>query len=494
MMQRQRLCFLVANFVTAAAFLMVSPVLGQNADDQKPDSSDRSFRSPLLEGLRNSVEDSVLIQDSGSESTLLNQLKLADRILVDARTQNRYGLKLASRQARIGIAAASPNILLITVDRLALSDPGCFGQKIIRTPAIDRLAKEGMRFRRWYSGAPESMPSRWSLLTGKMLHQLPQNVSNRFRVKDTQVTMAESLWKAGYLTAFFGLWINGDNPQDHGFENWSGFLDATTAQDEFPESILVDGTRVRIVENAGEGKRVSRGRMISSELGAWLQHQRQQRRQFFVHVSVSAFSDLELDESIQWVSAREYQERVEAADEFVGQMIDALKESGVSQRTLVVVTAESGPHPRCHAAVKELGSLGDARTSAVGLRDGDLIVPCVIRWPGRVEPGSATDQICSVLDLMPTFLTIGMARDHPSTDGVSLKPILLDQPQKTHPLLYWQSKRGGATHQAAWKDGWKAYKAGDSREVTLFRMSDDPGEQVDRAREFPDVLARLIKR
>ena len=234
--------------------------------------------------------------------------------------------------------------------------------------------------------------------------------------------------------------------------------------------------------------------MISSELRAWLQHQRRQRRQFFVHLCVSAVSDLEASKSTQSLSASEYQKRVEAADRYLGQMIDTLEESGLSRRTLVVVTAESGPHPRCHDAVKELGSLGDSRTSAEGLRDGDLIVPCVVRWPARVAPGRTTNHVCSVVDLMSTFLTIAMARDHPATDGVSLQPILLGQSQKTHPLLYWQSGRGGTTHQAAWKDGWKGFKAGNSPEVKLFRMSDDPGERVDRAREFPDVLAGLIKR
>ena len=495
MIPNQRLHALAASLVAAAAILSGSPVLGwQNADDEKPGAAARQFRSPLLEGLRNSIEDSAPIEESGAESTLLKQLQLADQILADARAQNRYGLKLASRQARIGIAATSPNILLITVDRLALGDPGCCGQKAIRTPAIDRLAKEGMRFTRWYSGAPESMPSRWSLLTGKMVHQVPQNVSKRFQVKSAQVTMSDALWKAGYLTAFFGLWKNDDNPQAHGFDNWSGFLDSRTARNEFPESIHVDGARVRIVENAGEGKRVSRGRMISSELRAWLQHQRRQRRQFFVHLSVSAFSDLEASKSTQSLSAGEYQKRIEEADRFAGQLIDTLEESGLSRRTLVVVTAESGPHPRCHAAVKELGSIGETRTSSQGLCDGDLIVPCVIRWPGRVAPGITTDQVCSALDLMPTFLTIAMARDHPATDGVSLQPILLGRSQKSHPLLYWQSERGGTTHQAAWKDGWKAFKAGGSRQVNLFRMTDDPGERVDRAREFPDILAGLIKR
>ncbi|MBC8290840.1 MAG: hypothetical protein H8E37_11040, partial [Planctomycetes bacterium] len=80
------------------------------------------------------------------------------------------------------------------------------------------------------------------------------------------------------------------------------------------------------------------------------------------------------------------------------------------------------------------------------------------------------------------------------TDGVSLEPTLRGQSQKTHPLLYWESGRGSTIHQAAWKDGWKAFKAGGTREVKLFRLSDDPGERLDRAREFPDVLAELIKR
>lgn len=494
MLQQNRRQHSLILSLVVAAFLTGSPASGwQKSDPGKSGGGDKPFRSPLLEGLRNSVGESELIQGSGAESTLLNQLQLADQIIADAKAQNRYALKLAARQARIGIAATSPNILLITVDRLALGDPGCCGQKTIQTPSIDRLAVDGMRFTQWHSGSPESMPSRWSLLTGKMLHRLPRN-AGRYQVKDAQVTMAEALWKGGYLTAFFGLWKNGDNPQAHGYENWSGFFDGTTARSEFPESIHVDGARVRIVENADGGKRVSGRRMISSEVRSWLQHQRSHRRQFFVHLSVSAFSDLEVSKAAKSMSADEYRRRVEAADQFVGVILDTLEETGLSRRTCVVLTAESGPHPRCHAAVKELASLGEARTSAEGLRNGDLIVPCLVRWPGAVARGSTNDRMCSVLDLMPTFLTIAMARDKPPTDGVSLEPTLRGQSQKTHPLLYWESGRGSTIHQAAWKDGWKAFKAGGTREVKLFRLSDDPGERLDRAREFPDVLAELIKR
>lgn len=461
---------------------------------QKEGTRGRSFRSPLLEGLRNSIEESNLIEGSGAESTLLEQLRAADRILSDARAQNRYALRLAARQSRVGIAATSPNILLITVDRLAAGDPGCCGQDVIQTPSMDELARGGMRFTNWHSGSPESLPARWSLLTGQMLHRLPRNIEDRFHIADRQVTMADALWKAGYLTAFFGLWRNGDNPQTHGFQNWSGFLSGRTACDPFPESIHVDGARVRIVENSDGRSRVSGIEMISSELKAWLNHQRRHRRQLFVHLSVPAFADLDASDSNDPLSAKEYQRRVERADQFVGRILKTLDETGLSGRTLVILTAESGPHPRCHSAVEQLKSLGETRISQEGLRLGDIRVPCIVRWPGVVAQGSTNDQTWSAIDLMPTFLSIAMARDQPLTDGLSLQPTFQGKKQESRPLLYWQSSRGGTLHQAAWKDGWKAFKAGRSKSVQLYRLKDDPAERVDRAAEFPDILESLIRR
>ncbi|MFP6764007.1 MAG: sulfatase-like hydrolase/transferase [Planctomycetaceae bacterium] len=453
-----------------------------------------ALQSPLLRGLQNTVDESEFIQQSGADSTLLEQLRRADGILADARSQNRYAFRLMSRQARVGVAANSPNILLITVDRLALGDPGCYGQKTIQTPRIDELAREGLSLRKFYSAGPGSQAARWSLLTGQMQHRMPRNQSHRFRVNEGQVTLADALWKAGYLTAFFGLWMNGDNPQAHGFENWSGFHSAKDATLEFPESIHVDAARVRILKNTAGGRGVSSRAMLASELRSWLLNKRRNSRQFFVHFSVSAFADLDAGESTRAISTEEYRRRVERADHFVGQILDTLQATGLARRTCVVLTAENGPHRRCHEAVSRLGSLGDKRVSPEGLCDGNLQVPCIVRWPDKVRPGDTNDRACAAWDLLPTFLSIAVARDRAITDGVPFVAMLRGQSQKIHPLMYWESGQGGLIHQAAWKNGWKAFKPGDSRRVQLYRSSDDPAERVDRSAEFPDVLAGLIKR
>jgi arylsulfatase A-like enzyme len=485
----------VAIFVALVVIAAASTAFAwQDSDlpNSKPPAS--RLRSPLLEGLRNTIRESQPIQESGGESTLLDQLEYADQILADAKAQNRYALKLIARQARIGRAARSPNILLLTVDRLALGDPGCCGQKTIQTPNIDKLARIGMRLTQFHSGAPELKPSRWSLLTGQMLHRLPQNLPSRFSIREEHVTLADALWNAGYQTAFFGFWRNGDTPLSHGFENWSGHLKAGDAMDDFPGSIHVDGARVRIVGNADGGKRVSGTKMLSSELKSWLLHQRGQRRQFFVHFAVSQFADLEAEDSASVMSADEYRSRVERADHSVGQVLKTLEETRMGRRTIVVLTAESGPHQRCHEAVAELGSTGDARTSREGLCNGDLLVPCIVSWPGQVMDGSTSHYRCASWDLMPTFLALAVARDRVVTDGVSLDATLRGRDQKVHPLMYWGVGRNGASHQAALKNGWKAFKAARTPMVRLYRMSDDPAERVDLAADFPDVLAGLIKR
>jgi len=487
-------CCCVRRYTKILVFVwgVACPFTSQAWQESEPDTN--AFRSPLLQGLSDSVNESRLIEQSGTDATLLEQLRRADGILADVRAQNRYALRLMNRQARVGIAAKSPNILLITVDRLAAGDPGCCGQKMIQTPQIDGLASEGIVLQQFHSGGPGSFAARWSLLMGQMQHRLPFEPAGDYRIREGQATIADALWKSGYLTSFFGFWMNGDSPQQHGYENWSGFLSAGEAIREFPESIYVDAARVRILKNSNGGRGVPARTMLLSELRAWLLHQRQDPRQFFVHFSISAFADLDASPSTQAVSAQEYRRRVERTDRFVGQILKTLQDTGLARRTCVVLTAESGPHHRCHEAVTQLASLGGRRVSREGLCRGDLQVPCVIRWPGTVRPGSVSERDCAAWDLLPTFLDMAAARDRAVTDGVPFVETLRGKSQTMHPLMYWRSSHGGQIHQAAWKNGWKALKTGNLPGVQLFRSSDDPSESVDRSAEFPDVLAELIKR
>jgi arylsulfatase A len=461
-------------------------------DDPKPN---RALNSPLLRGLQQSLNDSQAVGESGSSDVLLDQLQQADDLLTDARLLNRVAFRHINRQQRIGAAALSPHILLISVDRLGWGDLGCYGQKEIQTPNMDSLAKDGMKFNRYYAGHANNSAARWCLQTGRTGWDHKRGKENRFVLGSSEESLAGLLWDSGYLTTFLGYWGNGDRPSNHGYESWSGFVDHEQAIEQYPEKIQVDSTSVRIVGNKDNKKTVTANAMLSSELTSWFQHHRQTRRQFFVHFHVSAFADLSDSsaESAVQLSASDYQHRIESADKTVGTILKTLVKIGVTRRTMVVLLAQSGPHLRCQKAVAELNSSAGLKLDESQLAEGNLRVPMIVRWPRKISAGSTTDHLCSACDIVPTFLATAIGKGKPKTDGLSFGPTLTGSKQAEHQILYWESghKKIG---QAARRGNWKAIRESGSRSVKLYDLSKDQGEAKDVANEYPKILATLIKK
>ena len=464
--------------------------LGKRDAPPESGSTDRSS-SPLLDGLRESIRRNPAISESDARDDLLEQLDQAESLLRSARLQNRYAMRLIKRQPRTGgLAARSPNLVLITIDRLGWKDVGCYGQKESITPHLDSLAAQGMRFTKYYAGSAYTDAGRWCIETGTTMAQAPYDVAGRFRITEARVTMADALWDAGYQTVYFGLWDNRDRPLLHGYESWSGFLSRQEATPH-PSKIHVDSATLEIVDNQN-GKAVTGEELLASELVSWLRTHSRQRRQFFVHFHISVFADVPF-EGDAGMSAAEYRNRIRRADETTGRILKALDDTGAAHRTCVVATALSGPAWSLRKAAGECESTGPMRLREEGLGEGNLKVPLIVRWPRRCRAGSVSERTCGSCDLLPTFLALAAARRRHSNDGESLHPTLTGEKQKEHRLLYWETHKGKVA-QAAWRGGWKALKPINARSVLLFNVNDDPGERSDLAAKHPEILSRLIVR
>lgn len=486
-------CVGVPDFVLFLDSGYVSEARAQ--DDVKPPAPEqktkpRDLQSPLLRGLQQSLQDSDAIGESGSSDVLLDQLLETDGLLTEARLLNAEAFRQINRQQRIGAAALAPHILLITVDRLGWGDLGCFGQQEIQTPNIDALAITGMKFNRYYAGHADDAAAGWCLQTGRTGFDHKRGKAERFVLTSDEQSLAGLMWDAGYLTAYFGFWGNGDRPTSHGYENWSGFIDREQATQQYPEHIQVDSASVRIIGNKDNKKTVSADSMLSSELISWFQHNRRTRRQFFVHFDISAFADV--DATSSELSAADYQHRIESADKTVGVVLNTLIDTGVANRTMVVLLAKSGPHLKCHQAVTELSSTRELKFDESQLAEGNLRVPLIVRWPGKTLGADESQHVCAACDILPTFLSIATSKSKPRTDGLSFVPTITGGEQAQHAILYWESgqKQIG---QAARNGDWKAVRLPGSRTVQLFDLANDQAETTDVSKANPKILSTLIR-
>jgi arylsulfatase A len=484
----------------ATLALSAAPPSGEKSDadregisqsERKTPGTSKSLKSPLLRGLQQSIGELEAFEESGTAGALTQQLEQADSLLTSVREQNRRTLRSVNRQQRVGRARQSPNLLLITIDRLGWQELGCYGQEQIQTPRIDALAEQGLRLSRFYAGSADATAARWTLLNGLNTGHAPTDREDRFRLHGADRSMPQWLWDAGYVTSFFGLWPNGDLPTQHGYEDWSGFLNSSEIAGGYPESIRIDGAEIAILANQNGARQISMNRLLTSELHSWFNDVRSQRRQFFAHIALPVIVDQKV--TGPEAAAQAHREAVENVDRLVGQLLDVLGAAGLTDRTCVVLTAESGPAPSHGDLVRSLDLTGELAHAKHGLAEGNLRVPLILRWPRYVAPGSVSDYPASVCDLLPTLCDLAVASKRPGqTDGVSLLPLLVGRDQPEHPLLYWEttSDQKGQIAQAG---AWKCVRLPGSRDVSLFNLEDDPGEVVNVAERHPEVLQKLTR-
>lgn len=437
--------------------------------------------------------------------------------------------------------AGRPNILFILADDLSWSDPGCYGNKFFETPHLDRLATEGMRFTQAYAPAPICSASRAAILTGKTPARLGfefvtkpeagfQPVKTPLRaplftldLPLEEVTIAETLSRAGYQTAFFGKWHLNRHYQR--YLGWSpthgpraqGFEIAEEDFGSHPYSYWSDKTKREFLPLAdGEFPEDS----MTARAIAFLEQP--QEKPFFLMVS-HFFVHTPVHTRLQWLHDRtlaripsdhprrkklaHYGAMVATLDHHVGKLMTALDDSGLTKNTLVVFTSDNGGHP-------EFCGNSPLRGSKWNLYEGGIRVPFLARWPEKIEPGSACETPISGIDLFPTFAELGEARKLPGFDGISLRS-LLENPDKASQsrqfiwhFPYYHPETGfdkappvigiddGVTsqtrpHSVIRSGDWKLIHFFEDGRNELFHLPSDIAEAQDRSQGNPEMARKL---
>jgi arylsulfatase A len=428
-------------------------------------------------------------------------------------------LGLIGAQSAEPSAARKPNIIFILADDLGYREVGCYGQKLIQTPNINRLAAEGMRFTQCYAGSSICSPSRSTLFTGLHTGHTPirSNGGNAYLYND-DINVAKVLKQAGYTTGVFGKWDLGTEktpsaPWRQGVDEFYGYLHQIHAHFYYTYWLWSNSTKVYLPENEGR-KRV---RYSHDEIQKQaLQFIRRNRdRPFFCYLPYT-LPHIELvvpEDSLKlyhgkWPEIRIPKSRpgyiepteplatfagmVSRLDRSVGEVVALLKELNLDTNTIIFFSGDNGPQGEKWKAIADFfHGAGPLRGYKRELYEGGIRVPMIVRWPGKVKEGSVCDHICAFWDFLPTAAEIAGIAAPSGLDGISFFPALLGGDQKAHDYLYWEMPAGAKRAVAVRVGDWKAVRPKPDAKLELYNLKDDPGETDDVADKNPDVLDRM---
>lgn len=416
-------------------------------------------------------------------------------------------------------AARAPNIVIILADDLGYGDLGVYGHPSIRTPHLDQLAGQGLRFTDFYSGAEVCTPSRAALLTGRYPLRSGMSTPRRVLFPDSkgglppaEVTMAELLKTRGYATAHVGKWHlgihPGSRPLDQGFDfsfglPYSNDMDVRTNPPAGPSGSPdppEDGWLVPLIRNGEVIERPAKQSTLTLRYtDEAVRFIREHRRQPFFLYFAHTFPHVPLFASPahQGRSRRGlYGDVVEELDASVGRIVAALRAARLEKNTLVFFTSDNGPW----LVMREQGgSAGPLREGKGSTWEGGQRVPAIAWWPGRIRPG-ITSEPASVLDLLPTVAALARA-EAPSDrllDGQDLTPLLWKgQTLPPRPFFFYRGAQLTAVRLGDWKAHWVTQNGyGQSQPQfheppLLFHLARDPAERFNVAESHPEVLGEL---
>lgn len=415
------------------------------------------------------------------------------------------------------MADSRPNIVLIVADDLGYGDLGCYGQKLVKTPRLDRLASEGMRFTDFYSGSTVCAPSRCVLMTGQHAGHAYIRGNGSLELRPQDVTMARLLQNAGYSTAVFGKWGLGHEnstgrPSRQGFDRFYGYLDHVHAHNFYPEFLFRNDQRValgNVVPNTkpnGGGVATVRKDyapdLIAREMLAYLDEPRD--KPFFIywaptipHANNEAgqagmeVPDLGEYADRDWPAPQKgFAAMMSRLDKDVGDLIDKLADKGLSRNTIVLFSSDNGPHREGGRDPDFTDSNGPLRGIKRDLYDGGIRVPLIAWGPGRIPASTTSGHLGAFVDVLPTVCDLAQV-EAPGCNGLSLVPTLTGKPgQKVHEFLYWEFYERGFD-QAVRMGNHKGVRHGRGGKIEVYDLTLDPAESRDLAAEHPDLAKRL---
>ena len=422
-----------------------------------------------------------------------------------------------------------PNIVFIMADDLGYGELGCYGQDKIRTPNIDRMALEGMRFSDAYSGCTVCAPARSVLMTGMhMGHTSVRSNPGGVPILAEDVTVAELLKERGYATGCFGKWGLGDIgtegvPWKQGFDEFVGYLHQAHAHYFYPHYIYDNDQQLPLAGNEGDGRGTYSHDVIAERTLEFIRANKD--RPFFCYAPFTIphaeyvapedeiyarysgnFEEVELPENRnrpgRLIRPPEPHATLAAMitrlDRDVGRILQLIADLGLDRDTIIFFTSDNGA--AALSWTDYFRSSGALRGAKRDFYEGGIRVPMIARWPGRVEPGSESDHVWGFQDVLPTAVELAGGAAPEMTDGISVVPTLLGQgSQRQHEYLYWELPRYSADSgdfidetpsQALRMGRWKAVRPKPDGELELYDLETDLGETEDLAADRPDIVTQ----
>lgn len=419
--------------------------------------------------------------------------------------------------------ADKPNIIVIFADDLGYADVGCYGAKGYKTPNLDKMAAEGMRFTSFYTGCSVCSGSRAALLTGRHYQRVGVPAvmfpGNKTGLNPNEITIATLLGRLGYYCAILGKWHLGHLPAylptRHGFHYYYGIpysndmaIDAVNAR--FAKDVLFrDGKTEEIVrKEKGVNNTVPlmRGEEVIeypadqstltkryTEEAIRLIKENKEKPFFLYMPHTMPHVPLAASAAFKKRTPTTFGDVMVELDWSVGEVLKSVQAEGLDKKTLVVFTSDNGAHQ---------GSAAPLRGKKATVYEGGFRVPCIARWPGKIAAGSTSDEVAATVDFLPTFAKLagGAAPTDRPIDGKDLRPLLFGVKDAKSPHEFYVLLHGnGALRSGNWKfypwpeglDAKDKKKLVNGPKTQLYDLSKDIAETMNLADRHPEVVARL---
>jgi len=397
-----------------------------------------------------------------------------------------------------------PNFVIVFTDDQGYGDLGCYGSKTIRSPRLDKLAKEGTRFTDFYA-QPVCGPSRSALLTGRYPVR-----SGGWSMPESEITLAELLKKVGYTTGCIGKWdvsnrrdIKGRVPNDQGFDYYWGTLGAN------------DSGGVKLYDNRQPlGVDRDMASLTERYTDKGIEFLKANKEKPFLLYLAHTMAHSVIDATARFKGKSEgglYGDVIEELDYHTGRLLDAIDELGLRNNTLVIFATDNGPWNNMqeilrkkHKGAVAWGSSGPLREGKGSTWEGGVRVPCIIRWPGHVPAARVSGAIFSTVDFMPTLASLAgyEAPKGRVVDGVDQTALLLGESEKgaRDHLYYLCRNELHGVRKGKWKlllpnreNYYNYVKDTGSNETELYNLESDIGEKRNLAREHPEIVSEMLE-
>jgi len=409
------------------------------------------------------------------------------------------------------VTPKKPNIIFIMADDLGYGDLGCYGQAKIKTPNIDGLDAEGMRFQQCEAGSTVGAPSRSALMTGQHTGHTRIRGNEAVALRPEDITVAEVLQQAGYKTGAIGKWGLGlanstGTPNKQGFEEWFGYLGQTHAHDYYPTQLFRNDMVYTLDGNVAGNKgdyapdlftqaatnfvRVSKYFSFFLYLPYTIPHANNE-------LGKKTGNGMEVPSDAPYTNESWPQaEKNKAAmitrlDRDIGILLDQLKRLAIGSNTVVFFTSDNGPHKEGGVNPKFFNSSGGLRGIKRDMYEGGIRVPMIVRWPGKIPAGKVSEQVWAFWDFLPTAAEIAEQKQPENIDGISMLLTLLGKQQTNqHEFLYWEFHEKGSKQAVRMAD-WKAVRLAPKEPLELYDLKTDFSETNNVAEQHPEIVTKI---